>query len=237
MRLVTWNCNMRFRHKISEIINLSTQLAIIPECENIDKLKESQHFSKICDSIWIGENPNKGIGIFSFSTIRLVIASWYNPKFKYIIPIYAKDKNNSYLLFAIWACNPSKSKFKYIEQVYQAMKHYSKHLDFENILAIGDFNSNTIWDKKHSKYGSHSMVVNFLKQKNIISCYHSFYNEEHGQETTPTLYMYRHITKPYHVDYCFISENLYDKMLNIEVGKSGRYLEHSDHMPIIIDFE
>ena len=236
MRIVTWNCNMRFRHKIGKIIDLSAQLAIIPECENIEKLKVSEYFSKICDSIWIGDNPNKGIGIFSFSDIKLELASWYNSNYKYVIPVHIKFKSNSYLLFAIWACNNPKGTFRYIEQVYQAMNHYSKYINLKDTLVIGDFNSNSIWDNKHLKYGSHSMVVNFLKEKDIVSCYHTYYNEKHGEETAPTLYMYRHEDKPYHVDYAFVSQNLYTKIVNIQVGSACKYLEHSDHMPILIEF-
>lgn len=236
MRIVAWNCNMRFRDKIDVIMDLSAQLAVISECENTEKLRESKYFPEICGSIWIGDNSNKGIGIFSFSDIKIEIASWYNSDFKYIIPIHAKSKSDSYLLFAIWACNPPKSKFGYIEQVYQAINHYSRHIDLTNVLVIGDFNSNTIWDKKHSKHGSHSMVVDFLKQRKIVSSYHTFYKEEHGQETAPTLYMYRHINRPYHVDYCFISENLYDKLAKVQIGLTCTYLKHSDHMPITLEF-
>ena len=68
-----------------------------------------------------------------------------------------------------------------------------------------------------------------------MSCYHTFYNEEHGKETIPTLYMYRHITKPYHVDYCFASNDLYTKKLKVEVGLACDYLGHSDHMPVIVE--
>ena len=86
MRIAAWNCNMRFRHKINHVLDLSVQLAVISECENLEKLKEGQSFEEIRDSIWIGDNPNKGIGVFSFSDMSLEITPWYDPEFKYIVP-------------------------------------------------------------------------------------------------------------------------------------------------------
>lgn len=237
MKIIAWNCNMKFRQKIENIIDLSPQLAIISECENIEKLKKSKHFNLIKNAIWVGENSNKGLGVFSFSDIKLTIASWYNDNFKYIIPIYVQSIKESYLLFAIWACNPRQSNYKYIEQVYQAMLFYSQYLTHKNIVIIGDFNSNTIWDKEHQKYGSHSMLVNFLQRKNIKSCYHSYFNETQGKESIPTLYMYRHIDKPYHVDYCFLSGNLFKKTKSFKVGKTNIYLQHSDHMPMSLELD
>lgn len=237
MKIIAWNCNMKFRDKIDKVLNLSPQLAIISECEQIEKLKESAYFSQIRSSVWYGDNVHKGVGVFSFSDMELHLAAWHNTDFKYVIPIHVKSKDESWLLFAIWACNPKTGKYSYIEQVYQAMLYYSDYISQTDTLIIGDFNSNAIWDKNHSRYGSHSMLVNLLESKNIESSYHSFFKQKHGMETTPTLYMYRHIDKPYHIDYCFLSKSLRCRLKEFRIGQTELYLQHSDHMSIILELE
>jgi exonuclease III len=42
--------------------------------------------------------------------------------------------------------------------------------------------------------------------------------------------------KPYHIDYCFTSADLYDKVQDLEIGTYGNYMAHSDHTPLIINF-
>jgi len=238
MRIIAWNCNMCFRNKIDALLELSPQLVVVPECENIEKLKESADFHLIKDAIWHGDNKHKGIGVFSFSSnIKLRTAEWYNDNYKYIVPIHVELEDESWLIFAIWACNPKLSKYSYVEQIYQAILYYSNYISEPNTLLIGDFNSNTIWDKEHQKYGSHSMLVNLLESFKITSSYHTFYDEQHGSETTPTLYMYRHIDKPYHIDYSFLSANFYNRLQNVQIGQPEVYLSNSDHMPLILDFE
>ena len=99
---------------------------------------------------------------------------------------------------------------------------------------IGDFNSNKIWDKEHLKNGSHSMVVDLLKTKKIQSSYHQFYNETEGKESIPTFFLQKNINKKYHIDYCFMSDNLNSRLSDIQIGNSKFYLQYSDHMRSII---
>ena len=45
---------------------------------------------------------------------------------------------------------------------------YENLLENENVILTGDFNSNTIWDRKR-RIGNHSDVVEKLEEKNIES--------------------------------------------------------------------
>jgi hypothetical protein len=40
------------------------------------------------------------------------------------------------------------------------------------VLLIGDFNSNAIWDDKHRRAVSHSDIVTWLAERDIVSLYH-----------------------------------------------------------------
>ena len=238
MRITAWNCNMQFRNKYKYIKHLNYDIGVISECESLDKILKASSDIDYKYAIWIGDNPNKGLGIFSFSDINLKLAQWYCSDFKYIVPVFLEKNNErTILLFAVWACNPKTSKYRYIEQVFQSINYYSRFISNENIIMIGDFNSKKIWDKEHLKNGSHSMVVDFLKAKKIQSSYHLFYNETEEKESIPTFFLQKNINKKYHIDYCFISDNLYSGLSDMQIGNSKFYLQYSDHMPITVDFK
>ena len=95
-------------------------------------------------------------------------------------------------------------------------------------IIAGDWNSNKIWDYKR-EIGNHSDVVKHLAGKNIHSAYHTFFNEEHGAETRPTFYMNRNRLKPYHIDYCFVSDKFIVE--SVEVVDA----DCSDHSPVKIN--
>ncbi|MEO7049872.1 MAG: hypothetical protein ABI091_31500, partial [Ferruginibacter sp.] len=102
---------------------------------------------------------------------------------------------------------------------------------------IGDFNSNTIWDYKKSRLGTHTAVVNQLENKRIFSAYHLYHKQAQGREKHPTFYMYRHKDKPYHIDYCFASADMIGRLKSVEVGGYDTWIKYSDHVPLIVTFE
>ncbi|MCK9413828.1 MAG: hypothetical protein M0Q53_16125 [Prolixibacteraceae bacterium] len=138
-------------------------------------------------------------------------------------------------LFAIWAMD-SKDHWheRYIAQVWLGINYFSDLLN-DSALLIGDFNSNKIWDYA-SRIASHTDVVNYLDSKNIHSLYHLQYGENQGEETKPTLFLHRKIDKPYHIDYCFASDNLMQQGYSIKIGDYNDWIQLSDHVPIMINF-
>ena len=125
------------------------------------------------------------------------------------------------------------SKLKsYVGRVWAGINYYEKALRQSSIV-VGDLNSNAIWDKER-KVGNHNGVVNFLKEKGLESLYHKKYGVEHGQELHPTFYLYKNETKPYHMDYCFASQDLISQHTDIEVGEYKEWIAWSDHMPIVV---
>ncbi len=227
---------MKFRVKADKILTLNPDILIVPECENPDKLIFSSNVKKPTDVFWYGENKNKGLGIFSYSTFKIKLHTWHNPDFRMILPLSISNETEEFTMFAIWANNPNDSDNQYIGQVWKAINYYQQYITGSKTILIGDFNSNTIWDKKN-RIGNHSHVVEFLKERNIYSLYHHYFSEEQSQETKPTLFLYRHENKPYHIDYCFASKCFLEKTVSVSVGQFSEWIKHSDHMPVIIDIE
>ncbi len=224
---------MAFSKKADVILKYNPDILIVPECEHPDKLVFDSDFVNPTNVLWFGTNQNKGLAIFSFNGFSLTLLESHNPQIKMIIPVSVTNAEIELTLFAVWANNPKDPDGAYVEQVWKALNHYDNLLNKPNTIFIGDFNSNTIWDKKN-RISSHSNVLNRLESQGIFSSYHLFHNQIQGKEHHPTLYMYRHKNKPYHIDYCFMSKDLTDKIENVEIGDFEYWINYSDHVPLIV---
>ncbi len=235
MKIITWNCNMAFRKKAELILAHKPDILIIPECESPDKLIFNTDTPKPTDMRWFGTNKNKGIGIFSYCDCRFKLLKHHNPELKMIIPLAVTGGSLDFILYAIWANNPADPDGQYVEQVWKAIHHYDKKITNKKTMLVGDFNSNTIWDRKYRE-SNHSNVVKHLSAKGILSCYHLHHQQEQGKEQHPTFYLYRHKDKPYHLDYCFASKDLTDKIQHVEIGGHDFWKQYSDHVPVMVTF-
>jgi len=226
---------MAFRIKASFILKHQPDILIVQECENPEKLKFQGGPFEPADMLWFGKNPNKGLGIFSYGKFRLKLIETYNPEIRMVIPIAVNGGGYRFTLYAIWANNPSDPDGQYVEQVWKALDHYEKGISKKWTMLAGDFNSNTIWDK-NGRISNHSNVVKRLEEKGIYSSYHLYHQQDQGLERHPTLYLYRHKDKPYHIDYCFISTDMVNKLKSVEIGGHKYWTQYSDHVPLIVNF-
>jgi exonuclease III len=226
---------MAFRKKAEFILTEQPDILIVPECENQERLSFGLYTKKPTDIFWYGDNPNKGIGVFSYSDFKIKLLDIHNPDFKYVLPLSVYNDKINLTIFAIWSQKPENHD-NYTEQVWNAVHFYSDLLDGENVILAGDFNSNTIWDKPR-RVSNHSNLVDYLKSKNILSAYHYFHKQTQGHEKDKTLFMQRKMDRPYHIDYCFASSNLIDKLKNVEVGAYETWTKYSDHKPLAVTID
>ncbi len=228
---------MAYRKKADFILTHKPDILIIPECEHPDKLIFSADTLQPTQTLWFGKNKNKGLAIFSYSNFKFTVLDVYNEDFKMIIPIAVTGGSINFNLFAVWAYNPNDKDGKYITQVWKAIDHYDRLIRDNPTIIIGDFNSNTIWDFKKHRLSNHSSVVKALEEKGIFSTYHLHHKQIQGKEEHPTYFMYRHLNRSYHIDYCFASGDLIDKLENVEIGTHEQWAKLSDHNPLIVSFK
>ena len=238
MKIVSWNCRSGFTEKKALYIDkYSADIYVIQECtkENVDTLKD---FKK--HSIWYGDNIDGkyGIGIFS-DTYSIELLPEMNPDFRYVIPFRVYNINHSFILFAVWTKEKDKNSknIKYTKQTWNAINFE----DYKNIfngpvILVGDFNSNNFWDNEYqrNKVPTHNDIINKLKEYNIESAYHKFFNCEDGFEKDPTL-LWQNQT--FHIDYCFVSSNFEINNVQIESVEELKNAKLSDHCPLIVDVE
>jgi hypothetical protein len=224
---------MAFRRKFDSILVYKPDILIIPECEEPSKLRMLSSGLNPKNVIWVGSNPNKGFAIFSFGEYQVRLKKSFNPAFRFVIPLSVKSKKEQLELLAIWANNPNDREGAYIEQVWKAVNYYEKKIRASKMVIAGDFNSNSIWDKS-SRIGNHSDLVSKLARRGIHSSYHLANSTVHGKEIHNTLYMYRHLNKGYHIDYCFMSADLNSRLEDVYVGEFENWKKLSDHVPLIV---
>lgn len=232
MKIVSWNCNGAFRKKYEELDSYyEADIYLIQECENPKECNDQSYKNWAKNFKWLGNNKNKGIGIFAKENVHIQPLHFPSNGYKYFLPVLV---NQSFQLVNVWTQSGNEKRYRYIGQLWNYVQ-INKHR-FNNVMIGGDWNSNPIWDDKHD-YWSHSEVVSELKKINIESVYHHISREANGNESNPTFYMYRHKDKPYHIDYMFASPNLLNAVKEFSIGESAKWLEHSDHLPILTYLE
>ena len=220
MRLVSWNCNGKFREKWDIIRELNADLYVIQECENPADYSYAEAFS--ATYLWTGEKKSRGLGVFAKDGITIR----ENPWPKYVLRNFLSVRvEETFDLVAVWACKP------YIEEycIYQSI---NLERITETSVIIGDFNSNSIWDSTHGTR-NHTRVTKELEQKGLHSAYHIMTGERPGEERTPTFYLYRHLDRGFHIDYCFLAPGRLQKASILE----NTWISHSDHVPLLVELK
>jgi hypothetical protein len=208
MILVTWNCcRGPYLKKAALLDSLSADLAVLQECARPPA--ESDH------CLWFGDNPRQGIAVIAkppYSLARLPVRRAV-PKF--IVPV-AVTGPRSFTLLAVWS--KARQKHSYVEAVVKAVRMYRELLAAGPAVVIGDFNSNTFWDKSRPADRNHSALVKMLGGLNLVSAYHTHFGEAQGAETRPTYYFQWKEKQPY-----------------VEVAGYEEWKQHSDHRPVIVE--
>lgn len=240
MKIITWNCKMKFREEYKLIFPMSPDIIIIQECEDLRNIHFDLFSKTPSDLYWIGTNPSKGLGVITFNDYKISLYEGYDDSFKYILPLLITKKSINYNLIGVWTQlvgRGTKDHINYIRQFKMSLDHYDSFIKNKNTIIIGDFNSNLIWENPYRIDKDHKHVIEELKKKGIKSSYHYFFSEKQGEETRPTFYYHHKKEKPFHIDFCFLSKNLTDKLNTVEIGKYEDWIKYSDHVPMIITLD
>ena len=234
MRIVTWNCNGALRKKFEKISELDADIYVIQECEDPSQTIHKDYQNWSLNHLWIGDNKNKGIGIFAKQEILLELLDWsskYDDHFvKYFLPCRINQEFN---LLGVWAHRNNSPNFGYIGQVWKYLQINRENL-IDSLIA-GDFNSNVAWDQ-WDRWWNHSDVLKEFQELGLESLYHQYFKEPQGKETQPTLYFRKSLERFYHIDYVFASNPLLSELKRVEIGNPSDWMTVSDHMPLICDF-
>ncbi len=232
VKLMTWNCQGAFRKKYPLVAEIAPDLAVIQECEQLERIPWKQGRPPSA-ALWFGENPNKGLGIFSWTDLAFQPLEEYDRTIRYCIPIRISAPYQ-FQLIAVWAMDHKDDRHSYSGQVYQALGTYRGFIQTADTVFLGDYNSSKRTTPK-SRMGNHATITLDLNDLWLVSAYHQFTHERQGQEKRWTYFRGRKPDRPSHIDYAFIPSRWLRRLANVQVGDPQVWLQHSDHCPVIVE--
>jgi endonuclease/exonuclease/phosphatase family metal-dependent hydrolase len=181
--------------------------------------------------LWFGDNPKQGVTVLARAPFRLRRLPVIPGVPKFVVPIQVLGPIH-FTLFAVWS--KTDQPFRYIRGVVKAVEMYRETFASSTCVLMGDLNSNAIWDHTHPAELNHTALVKLMESLGLASAYHSFYSEEHGQETRPTLYYRWNQTTSFHIDYCFLPVTWLERVTGVEVSGNEKWRALSDHRPLLV---
>lgn len=226
MKILTWNCNLKFRNKFELIESLNPDICVIQECENLKR-----DFFPSYKYFWTGENQLKGLGVLTKDKNSYVDAS-HNKKLINFLPIISSNL----LVLGVWAYNHRAIKFGegFNGKTIDALDFYRSWLEkSKQSVVVGDFNNSVIWDKSNNR-NNFFKINSELNKVGFKSAYHKYNNEKFGQETKGTFFHTKKESKKYHIDYIYTKQFKCD---SLSVGSYSDWIDYSDHVPLVANLK
>ena len=240
MRLVAWNCNMALHRKRDALLRLKPDVAVVCECADPQRLRSRGGGAWLdTEPIWVGQNPNKGLAVFTFNGFSARLHDDYAPSLKYVAPVEIIGPV-TFNLLAVWAQNASAgvTRKHQLGPLRRALSTYRGFLSARAAVVAGDLNNNAIWDRRGWRI-NHMATVDTLNKFGLVSAYHEIKGEPHGQETIPTHYWRdrRRDGPTYHLDYIFLPRQWLSGLTNFSVGSFEDWCGAglSDHSPVVME--
>lgn len=234
MRVVTWNCNGRFRDKITRALWLEADITIIQEAEN------PALYVDLLPGPWVWTDAGRGKGLLTYATQGWALGRDLDapakPSFKYVVPMRAfTPRGDALAVWAVWCMDAHRKADAWVAQLHRALDSMTGLIHAPIVIA-GDLNSNVIWDRDRKL--NHSRLTERLAERGILSAYHEATGEEGGQETQPTFWSARSEYKPFHIDYVFSDLPARSAVIGSYSAWSGPTAAGgvSDHAPLVVDF-
>lgn len=140
------------------MLKFDSDILIIQECEDPEKSTDLEYKKWASNYLWIGDNKNRGLGVFAKSQINITKLNWELKGEKHFLPCRVNEEFN---LLAMWCHLANSLTFGYIGQFWKYLQMNKSKLG-KSIIA-GDFNSNVMWDK-WDRWWNHSDCVRKLRK-------------------------------------------------------------------------
>ncbi|HZZ07962.1 MAG TPA: endonuclease/exonuclease/phosphatase family protein [Candidatus Binataceae bacterium] len=238
MRIISWNCGSGFHRKIEALLALAPDVAVVQECADLDSLARKAPGFAPTGALWTGDNPHRGLGVFSFGPYRLSRVGAADASITYAIAARVVGPS-AFNLVALWS-HYGKSPMTVAEPgpTVRALRSYASLLKRRPSIIAGDLNNHVRWDKP-GKASNHANAMAEIAAFGLASAYHAFYGLAQGSERHPTLYWRdRTRTGPtFHIDYVFVPQIAIGLLRRVAVGSYAKWIATglSDHAPLIVD--
>jgi exodeoxyribonuclease-3 len=240
MRIVAWNCGAGFHRKAAAVLALAPDIAVISECAGPATLLPKVPWFSPTGALWVGDNPHKGLALFSFGAYRLTRHRAYDPAITYALPARVEGPC-TFNLLGLWS-HHHKAPLSVRDPgpTLLALAAYRRFLRRRPAIVAGDLNNHVRWDRPR-KASNHANAMAALGKLGMVSAYHQFFGVAQGGERHPTLYWRdRSESGPtYHIDYLFLPRAASAHIRAFSLGSFADWTATglSDHVPLVIDLE
>ncbi len=231
---------MALHRKFDALMRLKPDVAVISECANLQRLQDrgaGEWFQG--DPVWVGDNPNKGLAVFTFNGYRARPHAPHYPTLRYVVPVHVEGPL-PFNLLAVWAQNASggNTRKHQLGPLRRALSKYASDFLRHPSVIAGDLNNNVIWDRPGWRI-NHMAQVAIMEKLGLVSTYHELSGEANGAETVPTHY-WRDRKKDgptYHIDYIFAPQPWLTHVKEFQVGTFEDWCGSglSDHVPLVME--
>lgn len=235
MRIVSWNCAQRAHLKMPVVLGLAPDLLVLPECARPDVIRYKNPGLPPWTAHWIGDNPNKGLGVFAFGAYRIDRVPTVAPTGSMFLPVRCSGPV-AIAALATWAFNDSQPPraVPNAASIERTVKECSDFLTETPCVMLGDFNASVVWDRPRSR-SPFRRVINDLGDRGFSSAVHTANNWDFGAEKRPTFFDRTRDDLPHHIDYVFVRAEERWQIIRADVGDYDTWRRFSDHMPLVVD--
>jgi len=235
LRIVTWNCNMALRLKFDRLRSLQPDVAIVQECAD-PRGAGGTGWRPDCTAFdWIGFNPAKGLGIFTFGDLALARHPSYSEAYALYLPVTVTGRCRFNLL-GVWSADPRRIPEGAINDPLAALHHYRRFIAEGPAVVAGDFNR-LPQQISARRGGPGSSVVDLLADAGLTNADYARSDASGQPALRRTHFHQRKFSRGFVVDYIYIPAAEAAHLAAFEVGDPHDWITWSDHVPLVAEFE
>lgn len=232
LRIVTWNCNMGLRLKFDRLLSLRPDVAVVQECADPDGANPWRPDCTAYD--WIGFNPDKGLGIFTFGGLTLTRHPSYSDAFALYLPV-AVTGWCRFNLLGLWVADPRRIPAGATHEPFAALRYYRPFLAGSPAIVAGDFN-HLPQQMSARRRGPGSSVLDVLAESGLTNADYAWSDASGQPALRRTHYHQRKLSRGFVVDYIFIPAAETARLAAFEVCGPHDWITWSDHVPLVAEF-
>lgn len=235
IRVASWNCAGGFRNKVDRVLALDADIYVIQEAEPVDAYARSLPEGP---SVYYERRPEFPKGLLVFTRPGWIVTgrAGQDRGYGHVAPLVVVAPDGRTIdLRAVWTLDALPHEAAYVGQAHLALDDIPHTPNgWSDRVAIGDYNSNAIWDSERRRH--HTALVERMTALGMNSAYHALTGEVQGSETQPTFFLHRNASKTFHIDHCFTDLEVADVLVGSFADWSGLKVDGgvSDHCPLLV---
>jgi len=235
LRIVTWNCNMALRLKFDRLLSLRPDVAVVQECADPRAAGDPGWRPDCAAFDWIGFNPDKGLGIFTFGDFKLARHAGYSETFALYLPVTISG-GCCFNLLGVWSADPRRMPAGATNDPLAALRHYCAFLAAGPSFVAGDFNRLPQQIAAVGRGAGRSVVAE-LRSAGLTNADYAMSDASGQPALRRTHYHQRKFARGFVVDYIFIPASEAARLTAFEVGDPHDWITWSDHVPLVAELD